>query len=407
MTNRFFPLVKGETTATSPNVSSVMDQLDRNRFYIPEYQRDSSEWNIQKRSLFIESLINNMTIPPLILYPEDDAQTGIERRQIVDGQQRLTTIRDFIHGKFALASEAEVEYAENVGPLIQNKKFADLDLVIQDQITGYTLNFIVLPRNLELYLRLEIFRRINEGGVPLSAHDLRLATFGSCERVYFIRLAGIFDGTRDGAVRMIKAGRENYNLEYPWKNPVAWKTWWSDTTQSAGQTPSQMFLYYVIARDLTAVESILKSETTQQALRLKYDRTITSVLDLYCAQSERQEGATVAQIVANLDLLQEWFVSFEDWFNAIKLSKVPSISTNSATKVALFIAGASQTWRSPNDVSDQQWEMIQVLLTQGPTKIKEALGADFSQTKGKWPGQKKQIEQARAICNQIKAMQPQ
>jgi len=116
---------------------------------------------------------------------------------VIDGQQRLTTIRNFVRGlegqTFKLASEDDVEYAENVGPLIQGKPFANLSDEIKSQIMAYTLNILVLPKQLDLNLRLEIFRRINEGGVPLSPQDLRLATFGESKRVYFIRLAGVFD----------------------------------------------------------------------------------------------------------------------------------------------------------------------------------------------------------------------
>ena len=92
-----------------------MDQLGDGTYYIPDYQRDSSQWDVPKKSLFIESLINNLTIPPLILYPEDDPITATERRQVVDGQQRLTTIGDFLRDGFALSPESDVEYAENVG----------------------------------------------------------------------------------------------------------------------------------------------------------------------------------------------------------------------------------------------------------------------------------------------------
>ena len=102
ITPPFLPRVKGATTAQSPNVESLMNQLDDGTYYIPDYQRDSSQWDTSKKSLFIDSLINNLTIPPLIVYPETDANTGEEKHQIVDGQQRLTTIRDFIKGAFAL-----------------------------------------------------------------------------------------------------------------------------------------------------------------------------------------------------------------------------------------------------------------------------------------------------------------
>jgi hypothetical protein len=396
VTDNFEPLIKGDTTAKSPDVSSLMSQMRQDKYYIPDYQRDSSEWRVPKRSLFIESLINNMTIPPLIVYPEADG-----RNQVVDGQQRLTTIRDFINGQFALAPESDVEYAPNVGPLIQGRKFSELPERIRDQINAYTVNVILLPPNLELDLRLEIFRRINEGGVPLSAHDLRLATFGECETVYFIRLAGIFDTERESAVRMILYGKEKFALDYPWQNSKAWKNWWDQTEHAAGQAASQMFLYYVIARDLGAIQALLASDKTQQALKLKYDRTTVSVLDLYCAQAQQEVKPNTASIVAGMDKLRLWFKDFEAWFNMIKSAKVPSVPANSSTKFAFFIAGAISCWESPMKVSEEQWELIQLFLTQGPAVIQDKLGKEFSSTRGKWPGQKKQIEQTLEICQTI------
>ena len=166
----FSPRVRGATTSQSPNVESLIGQLDDGTLYVPDYQRDSSQWDLSKKSLFIDSLINNMTIPPLIVYPESDPERN-ERFQIVDGQQRLTTIHDFLKGNFALGMEADVEYADNVGALIQGRRFNQLPEAIQKQIKRYVLNIITLPKDLDLSLRLEIFRRINEAGVPLSPHD--------------------------------------------------------------------------------------------------------------------------------------------------------------------------------------------------------------------------------------------
>ena len=36
---------------------------DTNELFIPDYQRDSEQWDDRKQSLFIESLLNNLTIP--------------------------------------------------------------------------------------------------------------------------------------------------------------------------------------------------------------------------------------------------------------------------------------------------------------------------------------------------------
>ena len=399
----FSPRVKGATTSQSPNVESLMGQLDDGTLYVPDYQRDSSQWDLPKKSLFIDSLINNMTIPPLIVYPESDAETGLERLQIVDGQQRLTTIHDFLKGNFSLGTEADVEYADNVGALIQGRRFNQLPEAIQRQIKRYVLNIITLPKDLDLSLRLEIFRRINEAGVPLSPHDLRLAVFGQADRVYFIRLAGVFDPAREGAVRMIEAAKEKHALEYPWVDGSAWKDWWIDSAQAAGQAPSQMFLYYVIARDLENVEKLLASSKVQDQLSVRYDKTTISVLDLYVAQLQYEslKPGEAPKILADLNTLKGWFQSFELWFNTIKQAKVPRIATNSSTKISLFIAAACQVWGTPDKITEEQWQLVQIFLTQGPSKIEDAIGLPYTITKGKWPGQRTQIEKTGEVCRII------
>ncbi|MGH7097785.1 MAG: DUF262 domain-containing protein [Stellaceae bacterium] len=343
----FKPLVVNPTLTQSVNVSAVIQQLSQGILFVPDYQRDSSQWDIYKRSLFIESLVNNMTVPPLVVYPQTSA-AGLQTQEIVDGQQRLTTIRDYLNNRFQLASDDAVEYSENTGSLLQGKQFSDLPQSIQNQINFYILNFIILPANLELGLRLEIFRRINEGGEPLSPQDLRLAVFGESDRVYFIRLVGVFDPQREGAARMIKAGREKYELEYPWKDPQAWNDWWKESGFSAGQAPSQMFLYYVISRDTRSLGELLASEQAQRRLGRKYNRTTISVLDIYTAQLQYESKSTkAAHMLASLSTMKKWFEQFELWFNHIKMAKVPQIGTNSATKIALFIAAATEMWGDP------------------------------------------------------------
>jgi hypothetical protein len=398
----FVPRVKGATNTRSPNVESLLSEMDDGTYYVPDYQRDSSQWDTAKKSLFIDSMINNMTVPPIIVYPETDPSTGTEKHQIIDGQQRLTTIRDYLKGVFPLSSETEVEYSDNVGPLVQGKRFEELPDAIKKQIKRYVLNIIVLPKDLELSLRLEIFRRINEAGVPLSPHDLRLAVFGRSDRVYLIRLAGIFDSSRDGSSRMINAAKEQFGIDYPWTKPDAWSDWWKDSAQSAGQAPSQMFLYYVIARDLKNVGALLDSHKVQSSLGVRYDRTTTSVLDVYMAQLQSEsQDAGAPKMLAALNDLKTWFAEFEMWFNVIKEAKVPRISTNSSTKIALFIAAAVQVWGTPDKVTEHQWELIQVFLTQGPRAIEDAIGMPYPVPKGKWPGQRAQIDKTVVVCQAI------
>ena len=89
----FRPLVSSPTMTNSANIGSIVSRWRRKQISVPEFQRDSSQWDDEKKSLFIESIINGLTIPPIILYPEDDKEAGFEVQQVIDGQQRITAMR--------------------------------------------------------------------------------------------------------------------------------------------------------------------------------------------------------------------------------------------------------------------------------------------------------------------------
>lgn len=58
----------------------------------PEYQR-RLRWSTPQKSRLIESLLLNIPIPPVFLYESDAA-----RYEVMDGQQRLNAVREFIEG---------------------------------------------------------------------------------------------------------------------------------------------------------------------------------------------------------------------------------------------------------------------------------------------------------------------
>src|SRR5262245_34137240 len=63
----------------------------------PEYQR-RLVWDRQKKSLFIESLLMNIPVPPIFLYEND-----LNRYEVMDGQQRLNAILEFYENRLTLA----------------------------------------------------------------------------------------------------------------------------------------------------------------------------------------------------------------------------------------------------------------------------------------------------------------
>ena len=63
----------------------------------PEYQR-RLVWDRRKKSLFIESLLMNIPIPPVFLYEYD-----LSRYEVMDGQQRLNAVLEFYEGDLVLS----------------------------------------------------------------------------------------------------------------------------------------------------------------------------------------------------------------------------------------------------------------------------------------------------------------
>jgi hypothetical protein len=80
-----------------PQIKDVVDE-SRTVNLRPEYQR-RSRWTPKQKSLLIESFLLNIPVPPIFLFEADFA-----RYEVMDGQQRLLAIREFLSNQFKLSS---------------------------------------------------------------------------------------------------------------------------------------------------------------------------------------------------------------------------------------------------------------------------------------------------------------
>lgn len=132
-----------------------------------KYQRSPGLWPKNSRAYFIDTILNDFTFPKVTIRQTIDLKTKKSVREVVDGQQRLLTIKDFIEGKITLSS---------VSKKYKGLKFADLDEDSQNRFLSYEVSVDTIVAGSEEQV-LEIFRRMNSYTLPLNHPEKRHASY--------------------------------------------------------------------------------------------------------------------------------------------------------------------------------------------------------------------------------------
>lgn len=145
----------------------------------PDYQRASEIWNLEKRQLLIDSILNGYDIPKIYFHKFlKPLKKGNRQFQyaIIDGKQRLESIWQFIDGSFPLDDECEyVKEDLKLGSLTYDELGKHYPL-LKARLDGYPLPIICVETD-DLELIEDMFSRLNEA-VPLSAAEKRNAFGG-------------------------------------------------------------------------------------------------------------------------------------------------------------------------------------------------------------------------------------
>lgn len=147
--------------------------------YSPSFQREVSIWSPDKQSLLIDTILRNFPMPPIFFHQHIDDETGKTMYDVIDGNQRLTTIVNYIEGRIATPDSVDPELPTE--ELIQSTFFNDLPqkpIDFKKQFWKYDISIELIDAD-EINLVNNIFDRLNRNGMPLTEQELRKARFGS------------------------------------------------------------------------------------------------------------------------------------------------------------------------------------------------------------------------------------
>jgi hypothetical protein len=147
-------------TVTEYSFEFIVQKLNSDRYYVPGYQRELV-WTPAKQSKFIESVFMGLPIPFVFFWQDKDG-----RMEIVDGSQRLRTIRDFMADKFTLRELETI-------PAANGLRYSEFSKSRQLKFAETSIRVIILDNTTDAVTRTEMFARVNTGGTTANDAEVR------------------------------------------------------------------------------------------------------------------------------------------------------------------------------------------------------------------------------------------
>ena len=132
----------------------------------PPFQRNPV-WVTRQKSYLIDTILNRYPIPEIYMQETAD-ESGNAKYIIIDGQQRIRSVLEFIEGKFFMDEKESPDFhGTDFNGLTTNQKklFFQYNFVVR-----------ILPDVSDSELR-AIFQRLNKNVVALNKQELRQATY--------------------------------------------------------------------------------------------------------------------------------------------------------------------------------------------------------------------------------------
>lgn len=149
------------TQAYDKSVSDIIRMIDEKEIRLdPDYQRNYV-WDNKKASMLVESIVLNVPIPVIYVNQEKD-----DTWSVIDGLQRLYSLKRFFDGKFKLSGLEILSELNRQDINTLNPKALRI-------LRNGLLRVIMITHNSNEEIKYDVFMRLNTGSVHLTEQELR------------------------------------------------------------------------------------------------------------------------------------------------------------------------------------------------------------------------------------------
>lgn len=142
----------------------------------PDFQRKELVWKKQHKYAFIETILLNFPFPEVYIASTDLDLNELKTKEVVvDGQQRLTTIVDYIQGRNDFSTQKSITQFDN----------------LEEQEKRDFLNYLITVKDLKDLGQdniKEVFKRINSTNYSLNSNEVLNAEYGGGEFAIFCKM---------------------------------------------------------------------------------------------------------------------------------------------------------------------------------------------------------------------------
>jgi hypothetical protein len=189
--------------ANNLKIIEIYNKLRNQQISVNKSYQRKLVWKNSHKLNFIDTILRNYPFPEVYLAPGSlDQVKLILIDEIVDGQQRLTTIQDYIEGTDVFAL-----------PKLTIKRFSELSSEEKSAFLNYEVSVRYLKNVTPMQVK-EIFQRINKTDYALNAAERLHAQWGDSEFVCFAKQIVDADFDDESLVFVIDAATKKKLSEF-------------------------------------------------------------------------------------------------------------------------------------------------------------------------------------------------